>query len=47
MDENLLAAMQHGLPQCTGVALGLDRLLMLMSGAHELAEVQCISFERS
>jgi lysyl-tRNA synthetase class 2 len=39
MDENLLAALQAGLPDCAGVALGLDRLQMVLMGANSLKAV--------
>lgn len=38
-DDRLLAALAHGLPDCSGVALGLDRLLMLALGAARLEDV--------
>lgn len=38
-DQNLVAALAEGLPACAGVALGLDRLLMLLLGKGSLAEV--------
>ena len=42
VDENFLAALERGMPDCAGVALGLDRLLMAMTGAQDIAEVQSL-----
>ncbi len=42
IDAKLIAALHHGLPDCAGVALGIDRLIMLALGAKQVAEV--ISF---
>ncbi len=39
IDTKLLAALQHGMPACAGVALGLDRLLMLALGVSNIAQV--------
>jgi lysyl-tRNA synthetase class 2 len=46
-DPHLLAALEHGLPACSGVALGLDRLLMLQQGASRLSEVLSFDWERA
>lgn len=39
MPEALLAALARGLPACAGVALGMDRIAMLASGADHIADV--------
>ena len=47
LDEYLLAALAHGLPPCAGVALGIDRLLMLAAGVDSISEVIAFPFERA
>jgi lysyl-tRNA synthetase class 2 len=42
LDSKLIAALDYGLPNCAGVALGIDRLCMLAIGCTEISEV--ISF---
>lgn len=46
VDENLLAALEVGMPQCSGVALGVDRLLMQVLGANTLDQVLPFDFDR-
>lgn len=45
--NRLLAAMDAGLPEATGVALGFDRVAMLAAGATSLAEVMAFPIDRA
>ncbi|KFK92540.1 MULTISPECIES: elongation factor P--(R)-beta-lysine ligase [unclassified Serratia (in: enterobacteria)] len=47
IDNNLLDALQHGMPECAGVALGVDRLVMLALAAESLSEVIAFPVDRA
>ncbi len=47
MDPRLLSALQHGLPDCAGVALGIDRLMLLAASAGHIEEVLAFAWDRS
>ncbi|HEY1066858.1 MAG TPA: EF-P lysine aminoacylase EpmA [Pirellulales bacterium] len=46
-DSRLIAAMKAGLPACSGVALGFDRLVMYAVGASDISEVIAFPFDRA
>jgi len=47
MDEHLLQSLSHGLPDCAGVALGLDRLLMVLSSCDHIDQVLAFPSEQA
>ena len=47
VDARLLDAMAHGLPDCAGVAIGVDRLVMLAAGADRIEEVIAFPVDRA
>ena len=46
-DERLLSALAHGLPDCSGVALGFDRLVMRAAQARSIADVLTFPVDRA
>lgn len=46
-DERLIAALQAGLPECSGMAIGLDRLLMLLSDSASIEDVLGFPIDRA
>jgi lysyl-tRNA synthetase class 2 len=46
-DERMLAALASGLPPCSGVALGFDRLVMIAANARDIGSVVSFSHDRS
>ncbi|USD62111.1 elongation factor P--(R)-beta-lysine ligase [Vibrio sp. SCSIO 43140] len=47
IDYHLIEALKSGLPACAGVALGIDRLIMLALGATHIDEVVAFPFPRA
>ena len=45
--SRLLDAMRKGIPQCAGVALGVDRLVMLALGAKSVSEVMAFTIDNA
>jgi lysyl-tRNA synthetase class 2 len=46
-DQRLIAALADGMPECAGVAVGFDRVVMLASGSSDIAEVMSFDITRA
>jgi len=47
IDQRFIAALKSGLPECAGVALGVDRLLMLALKKSSIEEVMTFTVDRA
>jgi lysyl-tRNA synthetase class 2 len=47
IDEHFIAALEYGLPDCSGVALGLDRLLMVLTETKTIEQVLTFSWQNA
>lgn len=47
IDEHFLYALEQGLPDCCGVAVGFDRLMMLKHSIHKIDDVIALSFDET
>jgi len=47
IDHRFLNALEHGLPDCSGIALGFDRIVLLAAGKKSLDEIIGFSWDRS
>ncbi|MFC1776046.1 EF-P lysine aminoacylase EpmA [Pseudomonadota bacterium] len=47
LDQNLISALQHGLPECAGVAMGVDRLLMAIGELDSIDDVTAFPCART
>ncbi|MRI35437.1 elongation factor P lysine(34) lysyltransferase [Endozoicomonas sp. OPT23] len=46
-DQRMVNALKQGMPDCAGVAMGIDRLLMLILGTRNISDVLAFDFSRA
>lgn len=39
MDEDFLRSLENGFPDCAGISIGMDRLILRLSGKHGLGDI--------
>ncbi|EXI61266.1 lysyl-tRNA synthetase [Mannheimia granulomatis] len=47
LDTRFLAALKAGIPNCSGVALGIDRLMMIAMGVNKIEDVMAFGIENA
>lgn len=47
IDHHFLNALKYGLPECAGIAVGIDRLLMVITGSEDIRDVLTFPIERA
>ncbi|MBL4661607.1 MAG: hypothetical protein JKY19_14705 [Alcanivoracaceae bacterium] len=47
IDNNLITAMQNDMPACSGIAIGVDRLLMVLLECETISEVMAFTAQNS
>tara|TARA_B100000945_G_C20158509_1_gene491985 strand:- start:459 stop:710 length:252 start_codon:yes stop_codon:yes gene_type:complete len=45
LDKKFLKSLEQGLPECSGMALGIDRLLMWLCGSDNIKDVICFTVD--
>jgi len=47
IDGALICALNSGIPDCAGIAIGIDRLLMIISSTKQIKETLCFAMDRA
>jgi lysyl-tRNA synthetase class 2 len=47
LDQEFIAALEYGMPESAGIALGVDRLIMLLCGADHIDQVLWVGVQKS